>query len=1406
MNTTLLVKKRINYKAILAILGVLVLLGVVVHFVHAFQVKRNAADLREQATVMDKQGQLKEAKDYWSQYVGMMPEDTDALVQYGKLLDKMAKAPAARVKPYTIFENVLRREPQRHDIRRRAAEIAMEIGRIPDAKLHLKILLEGNPDDAELNQRMGRCLVMEQKAADAVPWYEKASKSSKNLDVFIEYAIVLRERLRQEGQADSQIENMVNANLTLASARIEAAQYYTRYKDWENAEKHARFAMDELHSQEPDVFLLAASAAFAADKKKEAAEYLQRGKKLHPANTQLAQAEVRMNLFSGNVKEAIKDIDKGPLQPIIKGDNPAATTAGELYHMAEIMMDLGRPEQARDLANRYRDKGVKIAADFLDGRLAMHLGNWAEAKRLLEGVRTQRMATRELKKETNLLLAQCYDKLGNLDLEYEACNLALVNDSQWLPAKRALAACLAAMGKTDDAIREYQALVERQVPGARLQLARLLVARNLRLPAAEQDWAAVDQLLQAIPAGQPGETTVQLLRADILIAQKKYDEARPLIEAVRERDPKQPAPWMRLVTLAELQGDLDRTRQLLGEAERATGKHADWTLIWLRIVSHLEKPADFKKLLEKAEQRLTQYAEADRPRLLSGLAEGYMLVGDRQPAMRLWQEVAQRLPQDTGVRFRLFEANIGLQQETEAKRWLDEIQRIDGAEGAMGEYGEAALLVMKAQKGDKSSLASARKHLAKAASQRPSWSRVPLLEATIFEMENQKDKALEKYQTALDRGEGRPAVLQHMVRLYREKGRYTEARALLQKLPDETVASAGLKRMRAELELLDPVANKNQDPAVSRARALDMARKAVSDKKADYEDYLWLGLIAGAAEQPQEAEKALRQARAMKPDSAEVWEALVTLLARTDAAKAEVELRNAKSALPPDQSPLVLAAGYEVLGKIDLAGENYQAALKTQPTNLALLRNAANFYRRNNQPAKAMELLQKVLEPASGASEPVIAWARRSLALSLAAGGNYRQFLEAKALLERNTREFGDTEEDKRTTALVLASQPQYRSEAIRQFERIGGKDDLSPETRFFLAHLYEADGNWWRAKGLLQTLVRDHENNAHFLSSLASLLLRHKEIDEAFPYIQKYAKLRPNSLESATLLVRVLKEKGQTEQALTVARTFAGSSGTAPEQAASLFEELGEKQEAERYFRSFVAAAPDKPERELILAAFLGRINRMDEALTLCEKAWQKCMPEAVAFTAVAMLRMGQGTEAQERLVDGWLRDAIAKNPTRQALLQMRAEFLDLCGRSEEAIALYRDVLKVQPNNVAALNNLAVVLALGERQTDEALELVNSAMKTSGSRAELLDTRAMVHLSQHRPDLALKDLEEAIRQAPSPLYYFHKARAYAMNRESRQARECWLKATRDLGLTASGLPRPERPTFDALSKQMPES
>ena len=68
------------------------------------------------------------------------------------------------------------------------------------------------------------------------------------------------------------------------------------------------------------------------------------------------------------------------------------------------------------------------------------------------------------------------------------------------------------------------------------------------------------------------------------------------------------------------------------------------------------------------------------------------------------------------------------------------------------------------------------------------------------------------------------------------------------------------------------------------------------------------------------------------------------------------------------------------------------------------------------------------------------------------------------------------------------------------------------------------------------------------------------------------------------------------------------------------------------------------------------------------------------------------------------------------------------------------------------------------------------------GRRADLLDTRGMVHLALKDPTRAVTDLQEAVAEAATPARLFHLARAHHEGRETSKAREA-LKRAKQKGL-----------------------
>jgi predicted Zn-dependent protease len=132
-------------------------------------------------------------------------------------------------------------------------------------------------------------------------------------------------------------------------------------------------------------------------------------------------------------------------------------------------------------------------------------------------------------------------------------------------------------------------------------------------------------------------------------------------------------------------------------------------------------------------------------------------------------------------------------------------------------------------------------------------------------------------------------------------------------------------------------------------------------------------------------------------------------------------------------------------------------------------------------------------------------------------------------------------------------------------------------------------------------------------------------------------------------------------------------------------------------------------------------------------------------------------------------------------------ADLMELQSRFDEVEQLCRRVLADEPANLVALNNLAWLLAQRGGKAEEGLTLITRAIEKYGPRPELLDTRAVVNMALGKCDASLTDLQQVIREAPTPARYFHLSRAYHQTHNQSSARAA-LRRADELGLTQQQL------------------
>src|SRR5262245_64427947 len=103
-------KKQINLLAVVILTVGTILLGGLVYVAHEVQVQRTAGGMREQADVFRAQGENDLAVKALRQFLGMVPEDNEALGKLGLWLEESAKTPLEKVQAYLVLKQAVRRD------------------------------------------------------------------------------------------------------------------------------------------------------------------------------------------------------------------------------------------------------------------------------------------------------------------------------------------------------------------------------------------------------------------------------------------------------------------------------------------------------------------------------------------------------------------------------------------------------------------------------------------------------------------------------------------------------------------------------------------------------------------------------------------------------------------------------------------------------------------------------------------------------------------------------------------------------------------------------------------------------------------------------------------------------------------------------------------------------------------------------------------------------------------------------------------------------------------------------------------------------------------------------------------------------------------------------------------------
>lgn len=132
---------------------------------------------------------------------------------------------------------------------------------------------------------------------------------------------------------------------------------------------------------------------------------------------------------------------------------------------------------------------------------------------------------------------------------------------------------------------------------------------------------------------------------------------------------------------------------------------------------------------------------------------------------------------------------------------------------------------------------------------------------------------------------------------------------------------------------------------------------------------------------------------------------------------------------------------------------------------------------------------------------------------------------------------------------------------------------------------------------------------------------------------------------------------------------------------------------------------------------------------------------------------------------------------PNNPAVLGAMAVALESTGRLPEAIQHYRRRLQLEPENPSVQNNLAYLLAETGGDLDEALRLIQQAVRKLPQHPALTDTLGWIYLKKNMNDSAQQVFAGLVKKDPrNPFFQYHLGSAFYAQGNKEGARKA-LKA-----------------------------
>ncbi|OQW33586.1 MAG: hypothetical protein A4E19_04160 [Nitrospira sp. SG-bin1] len=614
-----------------------------------------------------------------------------------------------------------------------------------------------------------------------------------------------------------------------------------------------------------------------------------------------------------------------------------------------------------------------------------------------------------------------------------------------------------------------------------------------------------------------------------------------------------------------------------------------------------------------------------------------------------------------------------------------------------------------------------------------------------------------------------PDVAILLATLYGQQRRYRDA---------ETTLKGALETHPRDLDLLNNL-HRILTQAHNMAGAEAVLHRMVEAEPTSFDHRVRLARFYIGVGAEQKAEAVLRETVALDPSSEERRLLLAEFFVnKRDVVSAEQVLLDAMVQIPQSTKiQLGLSALYRKSGQHGKARARYTALVEEyldKPAGLEAKVRLAEMDFVEGKHADAERQAQEVLKDNPRSSEGLILSGRLALARR-----NGKEAVQAFRTVLHDQPELA-------TVHYLLGQAYQLTGDinlAKDSFERAVALYPDQVDAKRSLAVLESKSGRYRQARARLEDLLKQRPDDVDAVDMLMTLDLVTKNWQGAEQTLRRLRQIASNSYVALLAEGRFYEAQSRLAEASRAYERAATLAPNEPEPLLSLVKvevALGQIAQSKARLESLVASRKDHPFVHGLLGEVLAVTHEYEEAAVHYREAVRlnpKWMAPWLNWATLALSRKQSDVAVQI------LQEGLRANPDSEELHMLLASAHSEQGQIDRAMAAYETTLRVNPRNLLAANNLAILLVdyKGDPSSLQRAFALSRDFEKDAPHPLFIDTLGWVRFKMGQPEEAIRLLKDAVTKSPDmSVLNYHLGMAFFQSGKRTEARTYLSKALKN--------------------------